>query len=469
MTCPVCLLWKFQHFPPALILPLNMGLEWAGLTCYSSKSEDYDSVADQMSKWQDQPVTGNLHESSCSPWILQRRCFLSANNLRRAAPSRCLCSSEQDPAQGRKNKKFWVHLWIFRLDPFERQTFGPLWIFRFCMSDMFVLGSKNDLTCRTRARQEDTAAPALIPPILEASLKPPVLKRLAFQTTFDRKGSAQCCGRIISNWNTKWRTGRHFDVDEASCFFNPRKPVGTCWYNSHEVFTVPVRMASRNIGRLFINGARNNLDLQISQTPDFHCRLAEIPRADFPVLLSSPNQSEIDETMWFKWFRFFMYFVFPVFLPVLIRKHGLLSMPVMSPRSWPPETGVTTEAAYSVKVTLALPRDAQIAARQLAACSFLHLLWILPVQRARIGITRYILLTSTFKISKHVNTWNLHRWLHILRHAIHAKRFSVPSGWRRLAQAVDFGAFLVHGREHGIWRVPKRWWMLVDAGSRQTY
>ena len=104
MTCPVCLLWKFQHFPPALILPLNIGLEWAGLTCYSSKSEDYGSVADQMSKWQDQPVTGNLHESSCSPWILQRRCFLSAKTLRRAAPSRCLCSSEQDPAQGKKQE-----------------------------------------------------------------------------------------------------------------------------------------------------------------------------------------------------------------------------------------------------------------------------------------------------------------------------------------------------------------------------
>ena len=45
----------------------------------------------------------------------------------------------------------------------------------------------------------------------------------------------------------------------------------------------------------------------------------------------------------------------------------------------------------------------------------------------------------------------------------------VPSGWRRWrrlcsAQAVDFGAFLVHGREHGIWRVPKQMLMEIDGG-----
>ena len=133
---------------------------------------------------------------------------------------------------------------------------------------------------------------------------------------------------------------------------------------------------------------------------------------------------------------------------------NLLSTPAMSLRSWPrPETGQSQLKQLGESEALKLEETNPLleASWQLF---FLAPSWILPVQRARIRITRYILLKNP-KYQHHVSTSSVHRRFHHRLHAlacIHAKRFSVPSDWRRLcsAQAVDFGAFLVHGREHGI-------------------
>ena len=179
---------------------------------------------------------------------------------------------------------------------------------------------------------------------------------------------------------------------------------------------------------------------------------------------------QIKACRWTMWFVYFMYFVL---LPVIIWKtiskspfHACNVTPELA-TAW--DRSIATEAAWS-KWGFEARRDKPIAGSQLAAVSFFwlhHGFCQCSVQGSELPDTFFSKIQN---ININVSTSSVHHRFHHRLHAlacIHAKRFSVPSDWRRLcsAQAVDFGAFLVHGREHGIWRVPKHRMLMEDADA----